>query len=224
MLVSTKSKQSSLCRRTWRGSNKDSRATRKCCPLWEELLQMVISKFQKNILFFYKASPSQHTRHPTVRVSIQNLTGSYLWVSGKQEKETLQSGHYRYLGAHPLFSHHIRWSLEIFPAWWYLILIPSLMKIISTILNFYFLRFKSHNHQNIFQLSAQLLPTYLLFAVLPHFQSTQDSPHTPQYTGSRKLKTIIKSISCLQQQQRGKRKGATGKKHLLSFITALSFW
>lgn len=162
ILVSTKSKQSSFGRRTWRGGNKVSRATHRCCLLWEELLQMVISEFQKN-----KASPSAHQTHNSrAQESKIRLEVTCTYQVGHAGKGGTSV--WPYLGAHTLFFHHVRRSLGSFSAWWYLILIPSLMKIISTILKFYFLQVSNPTTIKVF--SSSLLnssqPTGYLLSFL----------------------------------------------------------
>lgn len=75
-LVSTESKQSSFGRKTWRGGNKGSRAVHRCCPLWDELLQTVISKFQKKS-FCYKATPLAPTSRDQVFKFWLEITCAY---------------------------------------------------------------------------------------------------------------------------------------------------
>lgn len=180
--------------------SKVSRATHRCCLLWTSritLLQMVISKFQKNSSFFYKAPPSAH-QALNRGVRYPNLAGSYLCTSGRSCRK----------GGTWVWSLHIlgagSFLATLDEAWRLMVLKSHTQPDENYLYNIKVLfpsSIKSHTHENIFQLPAQLFTTYSLFAVLPHFQSIQKSPYRPQYTGNRELKekkkNIIKSISCL---------------------------
>lgn len=166
MLVSTKSKQSSFGRRMWGGSNGTRspglpRGVVCSGTSWTALLQMVKVLFLQSIPLSKSGTWQQ-------RSGIQNLTGSYLCMSGRLCRKRRHFNWWLHIFGWWLFPHYIGWSLETFSAWGYLILIPSLMKIISTTLKFYFLQVSNPIPIKIF--SSSLLnssqPTCYLLSLL----------------------------------------------------------